>query len=71
VTYSIKDTEHNNALYYAECRILYYIMLNVVMLNVVMCSVVALLHDTGLERLAMGQHSSLLGPIVSSEKNEM
>ncbi len=51
VTLSIIDTQHDDALYYAdcsyaECRIIFIvmlseIMLNVVMLNVVMLSVVA------------------------------
>ncbi len=42
----ITDTEHNNALHYAEfldaeCRILFIVMLSVVMLNVVILSVMA------------------------------
>jgi hypothetical protein len=47
ITFSIIDTQHNNALpcaecRYAECRILYYIMLNVTMVSVIMLSVIML-----------------------------
>jgi hypothetical protein len=40
MTLSITDTQHNNALHYAEChyadcRVLFIVMLSVVMLNVV------------------------------------
>ncbi len=45
VTLSINDTQDDNALQnamrcYAECHILFIIMLNVIMLNVIMLSVV-------------------------------
>jgi len=38
------DTQHNNALHYAECRVLFtvIIVLNVIMLSVVMLNVVML-----------------------------
>jgi hypothetical protein len=47
VTLGISDTQHNNALPcaerpYAECRILFTIMLSVIMLYVVMLSVIML-----------------------------
>jgi len=35
VTLSITDTQHNNALLYAECHVLFIVMLNVVRLSVV------------------------------------
>ncbi len=38
------DTRQNNALHYAECRVLFTVMLSVIMLNVVMLSVVVLFH---------------------------
>jgi hypothetical protein len=46
MTLSINDTQHNNALHYAEClyadcRVLVTVMLSVIMLNAVMLSVVA------------------------------
>jgi hypothetical protein len=42
MTLSINDTQHNNALYYAECRILFIVMLIVIMLNFVILSVIML-----------------------------
>ncbi len=47
MTVSINNTQHNNALLYAEChfaecRILFTFMLNVVMLSVVMLNVIML-----------------------------
>jgi hypothetical protein len=51
MTLRIYDTQHNNTLLYAECRVLSndilnvvmlsFVMLNVIMLNVVMLNVVA------------------------------
>jgi hypothetical protein len=46
MTLSISDTEHNNALsyaecHYAECRVLFTIMLSVIILKVIMLNVVA------------------------------
>jgi hypothetical protein len=42
MTLDINDTEHNNALRrYAECHVLFIIMLNVITLKIVMLSVVA------------------------------
>jgi hypothetical protein len=46
MTLSMSDTQHNNPIhcahyYYAECHVLFTIMLSVIMLNVVMLSVVA------------------------------
>jgi hypothetical protein len=41
VTLSITETQRNNALHYAECRVSCYIMLNVTMLSVVIPNVVA------------------------------
>jgi len=45
MTLSITDTQHNNALYYAECpyakcRVLFTVLVSVIRLNVVMLSVV-------------------------------
>ncbi len=40
MTLSITDTEPNNALHYAECEVLFIVMLSGVMLSVVMLSVV-------------------------------
>ena len=49
MTLSISDTQHkwhhtqhNSVLYYAECRVLFIILLSVIMLSVVMLSVVML-----------------------------
>jgi hypothetical protein len=42
MTRSITDTQHNNALHYAECHALFFVMLNVILLNVVMLSVIML-----------------------------
>jgi hypothetical protein len=36
------DTQHDNALHYAECCILFIAMLSVVMLNVIMLNVIML-----------------------------
>jgi hypothetical protein len=36
------DTQHSNALHYAECCILFIAMLSVVMLNIVILSVIML-----------------------------
>ncbi len=41
VTLSITETQRNNALHYAECRVSCNVMLNVIMLSVVMPNVVA------------------------------
>ncbi len=41
MTLRIIDTQHNNDLHYAECRILFIVMLSVIMLNVVMLGIVA------------------------------
>jgi hypothetical protein len=35
------DTHHNSALHYAECRILFIVILGVIMLNATVLSVVA------------------------------
>ncbi len=42
VTLRITCTQHNNALHYAERRILFIVMLSVIMPNVVMLTVVLL-----------------------------
>ncbi len=42
MTFCINDTQHNNALHYAECRILFAVMLSIIILDVVMLSVVVL-----------------------------
>ncbi len=36
-----KEHKHNNALHYAQCGVLFIVMLSVVVLNVVLLSVVA------------------------------
>ncbi len=41
MTQSISDTQHNNALPYAESGILFTIMLNAIVLNVVMLRALA------------------------------
>jgi hypothetical protein len=42
MTLSINDTQHNNALQTAECRILFTVMLSAIILSVVMLNVVML-----------------------------
>jgi hypothetical protein len=39
---SLIDSQHNNALHYSECGILFIVMLYVIMLNVVTLSIVML-----------------------------
>jgi hypothetical protein len=42
MTLSITDTQHSNALHYADCHILFIVMLSVFMLNIIMLNVVML-----------------------------
>ncbi len=42
MTLSISDNQHKFLFYYAECHILFTIMLNVTMLNVIMLNVIML-----------------------------
>ncbi len=42
MTLSINDTQHNHALHYAACRILFTVLLSVIVMNVIMLSVVML-----------------------------
>jgi hypothetical protein len=58
VTHRIKHTQHINALTFAECRILFIIMLNVILLSVVMLSVVML---SVLAQLSVALFVHLLG----------
>jgi hypothetical protein len=41
VTLSLTDTQHNRTLHYAECHILFIVMLGVIMLNAIVPKVVA------------------------------
>jgi hypothetical protein len=42
MTLNINDSQHNNPLHYAECRVLFIVMLSVVVLNLIMLSVIVL-----------------------------
>ncbi len=41
MTLIITDTQHDNTLHYAQCRLLFTIMLSVITLNAIMMSVMA------------------------------
>ncbi len=42
MTLNVNDSQHNNALHYAECRVIFIVMLSVIVLNLIMLSVVML-----------------------------
>jgi hypothetical protein len=65
VTVSKNDTQQTMLCSYAECGILFTIMLNVFMLSVIMLSVLA-----PEKKLVRGKQPSLFGPTISDELNQ-